>query len=125
MTAKAKVCYVSGDGHGLALALTDEGVLDWSTAISACESKTPVTDRTWKLATEEEWNNMISGAGSYTDLRDGFTSVGGSNLQSTIYWSSTESSGYYARIYNFDSGSWNSYWKDNDEFCRTRACLAF
>ena len=125
VTAKAKVCYVSGDGHGLALALTDEGALNWNTAISTCGSKTPnITDCTWTLATEEEWNNMISGAGGYTALRDGFTSVGGSNLLDTIYWSSTED-GDKVRIYNFDSGSWSSYWKEDYVSGRARACLAF
>jgi len=126
VTARAKVCYVSGDGHGLALALADEGQMNWSTAKSTCEGKTPtITGCTWKLATEDEWNNMISGAGGYEALRDGFTSVGGSNLQESIYWSSTESDGNDARIYRFFNGfSWSSCWKD-DENGWARACLAF
>ena len=82
VTAVAKICYVSGS-NGLALALADEGKMNWSTAISTCAAHTPAfTGGTWKLATKDEWTNMITAAGSYTALRDGFTSVGGSNLQS-------------------------------------------
>ena len=126
VTARAKVCYVSGDGHGLALALADEGQMNWFTAKSKCEGKTPtITGCTWKLATEDEWNNMISGAGGYEALRDGFTSVGGSNLQESIYWSSTESDGDDARIYRFYNGfSWTNYWKYGENGW-ARACLAF
>ena len=77
VTAVAKICYVSGS-NGLALALTDEGQMIWSTAISTCAAHTPAfTGGTWKLATQDEWTNMITAAGSYTALRDGFSSVGG------------------------------------------------
>nr|MCR5697864.1 hypothetical protein [Marinilabiliaceae bacterium] len=88
VTAVAKICYVSGS-NGLALALTDEtGTMNWNTAISTCAAHKPAfTGGTWKLATKDEWTNMITAAGSYTALRDGFTSVGGSNMQSGRYWS--------------------------------------
>ena len=123
VTAVAKICYVSGS-NGLALALADEGQMDWSTAISTCAAHTPAfTGGTWKLATQDEWNNMISGAGGYTVLRDGFTSVGGSNLQSGDYWSSTEYGSSYARIYLFGPGFWSSNGRDYDD--QVRACLAF
>ena len=65
-----------------------------------------------------------SGAGSYTALRDGFSSVGGSNLQSGTYWSSTENGSIFAWYYYFGSGSWNDYRKDTSSV-RVRACLAF
>lgn len=124
VTAVAKICYVSGS-NGLALALTDEnGKMNWSTAISTCAAHTPAfTGGTWKLATQDEWNNMISGAGSYTDLRDGFTSVGGSNLESDFYWSSSERNASLARYYSFFSGSWSITNKDGGIF--VRSCLAF
>ena len=127
VTAKAKVCYVSGDGHGLALALADEGQMNWSTAKSTCEGKTPtITGCTWKLATKEEWDNMISAAGGYTDLRDGFTSVGGVNMWNDYYyWSSSEISLInYAWTCACDSGIWDSNYKGS-EYGRARACLAF
>ena len=123
VTAVAKICYVSGS-NGLALALADEGQMNWSTAISTCAAHTPAfTGGTWKLATQDEWNNMISGAGSYTALRDGFTSVGGSNLESDLYWSSSERNASLARYYSFFNGSWSITNKDSDN--QVRACLAF
>ena len=124
VTAVAKICYVSGS-NGLALALADEGQMNWSTAISTCAAHTPAfTGGTWKLATKDEWTNMITAAGSYTALRDGFTSVGGSNLLSDVYWSSTESGSDSAWVYYFDDGDLFDLIKGNGNV-RVRACLAF
>ena len=126
VTAVAKICYVSGS-NGLALALADEYGMNWSTAISTCAAHTPAfTGGTWKLATKDEWTNMITAAGSHTALRDGFTSVGGSNLESDYYWSSTENeySPDYAWVFDFDSGDWGENSID-DDFPLLRACLAF
>jgi hypothetical protein len=123
--AVAMICYVSGS-NGLALALTDEGQTDWSTAISICAAYGPAfTGGTWKLATQDEWNNMISGAGSFTALRDGFSSVGGTNMQSYYYWSSTEddSDSGNAWVYGFSDGGWGTSNKDASR--KARACLAF
>jgi hypothetical protein len=127
VTAVAKICYVNGS-HGLALALTDEtGTMNWSTAISTCAAHTPAfTGGTWKLATEDEWNNMITAAGSHTALRDGFTSVGGSNLESDEYWSSTESANttpLRALVCDFLNGQWSNLKESNN--AKVRACLAF
>jgi hypothetical protein len=125
VTAVAKICYVSGS-NGLALALADEGQMNWSTAISTCAAHTPAfTGGTWKLATKDEWNNMITAAGSYTALRDGFTSVGGTNMQSDNYWSSTEyGSGLAAYYFKFGSGDREDVEsKDNGYY--VRSALAF
>ena len=124
VTAVAKICYVSGS-NGLALALADEVQMDWSTAISTCAAHTPAfTGGTWKLASLDEWNNMISAVGSHTELRDGFSSVGGTNMQQDCYWSSTEDSDY-AWFYYFCNGQgyWNNDEKDYGYY--VRACLAF
>ena len=125
VTAVAKVCYVSG-GHGLALALADESsAMDWSTAITTAAAHTPtVTGGTWKLATKDEWNNMITAAGGYTALRNGFTSVGGSNLDSNYYWSSTEYDSSNAWTFLFSNGSWDGFFKSMNSIL-VRACLAF
>ena len=66
------------------------------------------------------------GAGSYTALRDGFSSISGaSNLQSSgLYWSSTAYDSGKAWCYYFGRGSWYSGNKDVDAL-RVRACLAF
>ena len=125
VTAVAKICYVSGS-NGLALALADEGQMNWSTAITTCAAHTPaLTGGTWKLATQGEWNNMITAAGSYTALRDGFTSVGGFNLQSGDYWSSTQDDPpVFAWSYRFANGNWSTTLKDIGAVW-VRACLAF
>lgn len=124
VTAVAKICYVSGS-NGLALALADEGQMNWSTANSTCAAHTPAfTGGTWKLATKDEWTNMITAAGSYTALRDGFTSVGGSNLQSDYYWSRTAYDSSDAWLYAFGSGDWH-YGSKGSSAIRVRACLAF
>ena len=124
VTVAAKVCYVDGNGHGLALALADEvEEMNWSTAQTTCAAHTPaITGGTWKLASKDEWSNMITAAGSHTALRDGFSSVGGTNMQSDFYWSSTTIS-YGAWYYTFDGGSWSNGGKAATQY--VRACLAF
>ena len=124
MTAVAKICYVSGS-NGLALALTDEeGTMEWRPAMETIAAHTaPFTGGTWKVASKDEWSNMITAAGSYTALRDGFTSVGGTNMQSNYYWTSTEWDSNGAWSYNFSDGYWASDPMDF-ESC-VRACLAF
>ena len=126
VTAVAKICYVSGS-NGLALALTDEGWMNKNKAETTCAAHTPAFNGgTWKLASDGEWNNMISAAGSYTALRDGFSSVGGTNMQSAGYWSSTQTNmnweWYY--YYNFGNGNWDYHDKDFGSYV-VRACLAF
>ena len=124
VTAVAKICYVSGS-NGLALALADEGKMEWSTAIETCAAHTaPFTGGTWKLATQDEWDNMITAAGSYIALHDGFSSVGGTNMQSGYYWSSTEKDSNFAWYYDDqDLEDWDSGDKEYELY--VRACLAF
>ena len=113
--------------NGLALALTDEsGTKDWNEADTAASAHTPAfTGGTWKLASQDEWDQMISGAGGYAALRDGFSSVGGTNMQSAVYWSSTEGPvNTFAYRYKFSSGEWQIGMKSQDGV-NVRACLAF
>jgi len=123
VTAVAKICYVSGS-NGLALALTDEGQMDWSTAMTTCAAHTPtVTGGTWKLASEDEWNLMMNAAGNPDALRDGFSSVGGTDMWPAAYWSSTESGSNSAQYYDFDDVEWTGGGKGSKRY--VRACLAF
>ena len=122
-TAVAMICYVN-EGHGLALALSDEGDMDWSTAKTTCAAHTPaVTGATWKLASKLEMNLMINAAGNYAALRDGFSAVGGTNMIDEYYWLSDESTAEYAENFNFSYGSWSQEFKDCTY--KVRACLAF
>ena len=137
-TAEAKIIYIGTTGHatyshGLALALTDETspttTKRWPAANTACNTtkntNTPVTNATWLLASKDQWNYMITAAGSYTALRDGFSSItGASNMQSNVYyWSSTEDGSDSAWGIYFGDGKWGSILKTN--YVRVRACLAF
>ena len=130
-TAVAMIVYIDTTNmKGLALALADEGQMDWSNACTACSTtkntNTPVTGATWILASREQWTNMITAAGSYTALRDGFESVGGVNmLQAGDYWSSTESGSSKAWYYRFGSGSWSYISKTISNVCYARASLEF
>ncbi len=126
VTAVARVFYVDGNGHGLALAMADEGQMDWSTAISTCSNKTPkVSGCTWKFANLDEMDAMVDGAGGYVALRDGFSRVGGTNMQAADYWINFV---YYkdendAIYYNFDSNSQNHAPKNDNK--NVRFCLKF
>jgi len=143
----AKIIYVGTNGHatynhGLALALEDmSNQLTWDNSgtnnggntaaewCSAWNTSTPVTDAEWLLASKDQWDYMLGtdGAGSYTDLRDGFGSVGGSNMKKGHYWSSTEKDTDYAEDYyygNFGGGQWFSSYKNSNNYY-VRACLAF
>ena len=136
----AMIVYVGTTGHatyshGLALALTDESAstMLWQDAIDACSAKntsTPVTGATWLLASKDQWNNMIDACknvlgtqNNYQDLRDGFEGVGGTNLKSANYWSSTERYSGSAWCCHFANGEWSSL--GTGYGVRVRACLAF
>lgn len=121
--------------HGLALALSDEAsAMNWTTATGASGAAAhtpaaPTTTSSWMLPSKDQWNKMIDACmnvlgtnNNYQDLRDGFESVGGTNMQSDRYWSSTED-GIGAWDYNFYIGSWSYLNKDN--YYQVRACLAF
>ena len=144
----AKIIYIGTTGHatynnGLALALEDMStdpntLFTWDksgannggkTAAELCSAwntSKHVTDADWLLASKDQWNYMLgtNGADSYTALRDGFTSVGGSNLQSKDYWSSTEKNDTEAWMFNFDYDWWYDYPKGT-AYPQVRACLAF
>ena len=123
VTAVAKICYVSGS-NGLALALTDEGEMNWNSAQTTCAAHTPpFTGGTWKLPSKDEWEKMISAAGNYTALRDGFSSVGGTNMKGKAYYSSTENASNQVWRYIFDNGGEGYVDKDAKRYAR--AVLAF
>ncbi len=124
-TAAAVIAYVdTQNGKALALALADDGgTMEWAPAKTTAPAHTPaVSNGTWTLASKDDWNNMITAAGSYTALRDGFSAVGGTNMNEDKYWSSTPENDN-AWCYYFNYGMWVDGYVDNP--CRVRACLAF
>ena len=109
---------VAGYTHGLALALTDKGQMNWFTATGASgaaahtpAAPSPMTS-SWMLPSNDQWLNMINACknvlgtnNNYQDLRDGFSGISGaSNLQSCLYWTSTEDGSDYAVSRAFDTG---------------------
>ena len=96
-------------------------------AIANNGTSAPTGCSDWFLASGYQWDQMISAAGDYNVLRDGFSGVGGTDMQGNPYWSSTEHSGYYAWCYYFFSGygggKWVSYSKGDGYY--VRSALAF
>ena len=131
-TAVAKVIWIDETNKkGLALSLQDDGekTSDFGTANSRCNDKNnslPVDGATWKLASKDEWDKMI--AGKPGALRDGFSSVGGQNMKSAYYYSSTQNKEYssFTYVYHFGNNAWG-YDKNGvlNRSCNVRACLAF
>ena len=136
--AEALVCYADGE-HGLALAMVDvkdekmswdndRGANDGKTAAEWCtgwNTSHPITGATWLLASKTQWDNMISAAGSASNLSNAFSAVGGTNLQAYSYWSSTPNHGGSAAwFYYFPTSSWQWTYLNQDETGRyIRACL--
>ena len=134
-TAAAMIAYVSGTGTGLAIALADEGEMDWNSAMSTCGGKTKIGGKSWKLPSEDEWKQMFSANGgndgSYTGLNTAITTAGGTALNGK-YWSSSEGGdwddddGYneanYVELYNGDT-FWSPELKNESRL--VRAVLAF
>ena len=125
VTPVARICYVNGS-NGLALAMADEGQTGGYTARNTAAAHTaPFTGGTWKLTTQDEWNKMISGAGGCEALRDGFSSIGGTNLKWSYYWSDTERYTVPGDVYcyNFSGGYWTSI--GYEQSLNVRSALAF
>ena len=126
-TAAAKIIYIDESNKaGLALALRDEGRYTQADGITACNNKNtsmPVVGGTWKLASKSEWDKMISAAGSGQALFNGFSSVGGTDMD-YYYWSSEmDESGGKGLIIQSHFG-----WSDfvyNGQTVPVRACLTF
>ncbi len=129
VTAVAMVAYKSATaGSSLAIALADEGSMNWNSAKSTCAGKAAIGGKSWKLPTKDEWDQMFSANGGSTGLKTALSAAGGasSTLQNGYYWSSTEAEddpSYSAWIYSFGEGRW--YYDDMVNNSQVRACLAF
>jgi hypothetical protein len=130
VTKVAMIAYVSGS-NGLAIALADEGKLNWATAKSTCEAKTPAfTGGTWKLPSQAEWNQMFSANGGDEErcygLNAAINTAGGTALLEggTGYWSSTPDGSNAKYVWLMDGDTdWRS---GNVNLAKqVRACLAF
>ena len=136
VTAVAMVAYVGSETdhatykHGLAIALSDEGEMNWSDAKSAFGHKAAFNGAAWLLPSKNQWNAMFKAFGgneeSDAGLDAALATAGGdsSKLQSHGYWSSTESDySDHAWVYAFNFGYWNTYLTDYNYY--VRGCLVF
>ena len=125
-TAAAMIIYIDEvNKKGLALALKDEARNTQDGGITACNNKNtsmPVVGGTWKLASKSEWDSMISAAGGSPTLHDGFSSVGGTNMDVSVYWSS-ERDGSNGLLLQYSRG-WSDF-VSNSQYANIRACLTF
>ena len=99
-------------------------------AIANNGTAAPTDCSSWFLASGYQWNKMIDACknvlgtkNTYEDLRDGFNGIGGTNMQSSEYWSSTERGSDNPWDYDFEVGDWGYDLKNNPFY--VRACLAF
>lgn len=132
VTAVARICYVDGSGHGLALAMADangSNRIDWNTATTSATTQTPaITGGTWKLASKSDWEKMIATAGNNAvTIRDSFSSVGGTNMQSATYWTSTDYENNSNSAYRVSTYSANEFFTSPKTLVNfyARACLEF
>ena len=136
-TAVAMIAYVGNATghttytHGLAIALSDEGSMDWSTAKSTCEGKTPITDAAWLLPSEDQWKTMFSANGdnnaSCTGLNTAISNAGGTALVAGIYWtaSGNESQLWHWIAFISGEGGIDFYQDSDNNNNHVRAALAF
>jgi len=134
--AAAVIVYLGSDTkdatfkNGLAIALADEGSMNWSTAMSTCGAKTAITGAKWCLPSRDQWKQMFKANGGddtkWSGLNTTITNAGGTTLQSSVrYWSSTEDGVYVydVNLYGADFAGFISDFEDNS--VHVRACLAF
>ena len=135
-TAAAVIVYVDETNKkGLAIALADEGSMNWSTAKSTCEGKTAITGAKWCLPSQDQWEQMFYANGGNTTSSDGLNTTinnaGGTilkeNATKATYWSSSENSPGVSActvVLISDIVGWGNGSEDNVDV-RVRACLAF
>ena len=135
-TAAAVIAYVDETNkNGLAIALADEGSMNWSTAKSTCEGKTAIAGAKWCLPSQDQWKQMFAAnggnEGSYAGLNATITTAGGTALPwepAADYWSSSEyNPGVYAYQVLLDEGAdnWGKGSEGEGNVKQVRACLAF
>jgi hypothetical protein len=117
------VAYVSGTGHGLAIALTDDGSQTFDNAKTTVSNKTQVGNKSWSLPLQADWNNMFTGCGGYGALNAKLSTVGGSQLNGN-YWAPENLYSAYTMTISSEGYSYAS--TIDDAIPSTiRACLAF
>jgi hypothetical protein len=97
--------YVLGENHGLVCAVSDQsGGADWSSATTLCSNLTLNSYSDWVLPSQDELNKMYANKAT---INSASTANGGSALEVTFYWSSTEdlTDTGSAYLQSFDNGN--------------------
>lgn len=144
-TAQAMVAYVgtaSDCSHGLAVALANasDGLIyeDAVDEVAYWAAGHTVAGGTWRLPTVSDWMYMFQGCGgdAYTptltnemayscgDIQTLLTAAGGTDMDTNLYWTSSEVTGtYLVWRYHFDK---NQFWEGaKNRSWYVRFCLAF
>ena len=139
-TAVAVIAYVgtstgdAGHNNGLAIALADEGEMNFNQAITACTNKnttTAVKGGKWYLPSQEQWQTMFSANGgdntNWYGLDKIITNAGGAGLPGnvTLWTSSTVGGNWSYSLACWDTGYARFSYISMNSNRRVRACLAF
>ena len=139
-TAVAVIAYVgtstgdAGHNNGLAIALADEGEMNFNQAITACTNKnttTAVKGGKWYLPSQEQWQTMFSANGgnntNWYGLDKIITNAGGAGLPGNVtLWTSKLSDGKWSySLACWDTGYARFSYISINSNRRVRACLAF
>ena len=135
-TAVAVIAYVgtsTGDAshnNGLAIALADEGEMNFNQAITACTNKNTTTAVKWYLPSKEQWQTMFSANGgnntNWYGLDKIITNAGGAGLPGNVtLWTSTLDGKYPVSLACWDTGYARFSHISINSNRRVRACLAF
>ena len=132
------IAYISGKGHGLAIALADATQTFNSGALQT--TPTAVSGGTWRMPSRTDWENMFTACGVTNDgetssgnwtnkgFRDKLTACVANVQTGDTYWSSSNSmlSGYVYCVYfdKDDECSFKSESKSETPF-KVRAVLEF
>ena len=82
------------EGHGLIVASSDLGAMNWASAMTACDQLDLNGYSDWRLPTRVELDTL------YTIMKLN----GKGNFENSSYWSSSEYNSYYAWRKNFETG---------------------
>lgn len=95
-------------------------------AISNNGTATPPGCSAWYLPSGEQWNTMISSFKGYSSLRDAFAAVGGTEMNTSSYWSCSECTNSLAWNISFSNGTWYTSNKSSSNNAHyVRSALAF
>lgn len=140
VTKVAMITYVGSEtGHdtykrGLAIALRDEGEMDWATAKSTCEAKRTFTNAAWMVPSLPQWFAMCKATGNdgndyYGSMK--YAMIAAAGEESSFkedgyhYWSSSENNSSNAYCFGLKDDTTNYSIDSKNNIKGVRAVLVF